>query len=284
MERTDSGKEAGPTAAAEPRPAAPAAAPPIRISPPLVPVHQYPALKLETRQDLAAKQAEIAGRIAADPALSVMLLINPVLAFGEFGVEVSADVSRHIMHSLHYLPGVQDQYEALKKSLGETLGEEPRPNDPAWLARTLFDKLKLQPLDTGGQTPAYRTPMDAAAMEKLQSLRPKPKPRYPGKRLIPVKSSISVAPPRAAARGLDLDAALPALKPAAAAPSAVTLTDLYFYKDSSPVARQLLQYGMVLQLGVAFHTPATFREVRDGSKPNAFRAWIKAVRFTGTKP
>ena len=250
---------------------------------PLVPANKFPSLHLNSRRDLAVNQAEIANRIGGDPARSVLLLINPVLAFKEFGVTVSPQVSNHIMHTLHYLPQVQERHDVLQSSLREALGEEPRPNDPVWLAHTLFHKLDMQPYDTQGQTPSYKTPLDAAAMERLQQLRPQPKLRYPRLRLIPVKSHLSVAPPRPAVRALDLDAPLPALKPAAQPPAAVTLTDLYFYKDSNAVARQLLEFGMTLQLGISFHTPATFRAVRDGSKPNAFRAWITSVKFSGTK-
>jgi hypothetical protein len=272
MEQTDNGNAAGP-------------APATTKSAPLVPLHKYTELHLETRRDLAVNQAEIAKRINSDPALSVLLLINPVLAFKEFGVTVSPEVSKHIMHTLRYLPAVQDKHDALQTSLSEALGETPRPTDPAWLARTLFDKLKVQPLDTQGLTPAYKTPLDADAMQRLQQLLPQQKPRYPNRqKLIPIVSSVRVAPPPPAVRALDLDAALPASLPkASTAPATVTLTDLYFYKDSNPIARQLLEYGMTIQLAIAFHTPATFRAVRDGTQSDPFRAWIQSVQISGTK-
>ena len=177
---------------------------------PLVPANKFPSLHLNSRRDLAVNQAEIANRIGGDPALSVLLLINPVLAFKEFGVTVSPQVSNHIMHTLHYLPQVQERHDVLQSSLREALGEEPRPNDPVWLAHTLFHKLDMQPYDTQGQTPSYKTPLDAAAMERLQQLRPQPKMRYPRLRLIPVKSHLSVAPPRPL---LPQDWGMPAARP-----------------------------------------------------------------------
>lgn len=253
----------------------------IRPSPPLAALHRYEPLHLDSHRALAQGQPAITSRINSDPALSVMLLINPVLAFKEFGVDVTPEVSRHIMHTLQFLPAARKQHDALEQSLTQALGEAPRPNDAAWLAHTLFEKLKVQPYDTTGLKPAYAEVLDQATLHKLQSLRPARKPRYPQTRLIKKTSRLGLAPTAPAVRLFDLTAALPAMRPAAQAPQKLSLTELYFYKDSNPVARQLLEYGMVLQLGFSFNTPAAFRQVRDGSKPNAFRAWIKAVRFDG---
>jgi hypothetical protein len=54
---------------------------------------------------------------------------------------------------------------------------------------------------------------------------------------------------------------------------------LYFYKDSNATAAALLELGVIQRQSFPVHTPDTFRKIMDGSKPNAFRSWIRGVRL-----
>jgi TnpA family transposase len=78
---------------------------------------------------------------------------------------------------------------------------------------------------------------------------------------------------------MDLDAPLPSLKPAKKAPKTISLETLYFYKDSHPLARDLLELGIIERRSFPIHSADSYRKIKTGEKPNAFHSWIKALRF-----
>ncbi|MCC6534088.1 MAG: hypothetical protein IT531_16185 [Burkholderiales bacterium] len=250
-----------------------------RAPPPIELPQGNAPLTIATRRDLAASQKEIAARINADPRFAVMVLVNPVLAFKDLGIELSAEVQHHLMHRTQHPVELRKRRDALEQALREALGEEPRPNDRAWLAATVFERLKLAPVDSAGIEPAYLPPLNTALIARLAALRPKPKPRYRGARRASVKAGIRVAAWQPAARRLDLDAELPKLPALAQAPRELALDALYFYKDAHPLARQLLELGIIQRQGFPFHTPDAYRKIRAGERRNAFRNWIRSVRF-----
>lgn len=251
----------------------------VRPSTSLPPPERFEPLGISSRKRLAASRQEIVQRINREPAHSAMLLINPVLALKALGVQLRPEVAAHVLHSLQYPKALRDRIDELKQHLSPAFGDNPRPNDAVWLATALFTTLKLPPLDTKGRHAHYRAPLDAKRLEQLQALRPARRLRYPQTRLIARTSRLGIASPRPAARRFDLEAKLSVLPAIDSAPAAVRLHDLYFYKDVHPLARDLLELGMIQQQGFPYRTPSTFRRVRDGHTPNAFRAWIKAIRF-----
>jgi hypothetical protein len=78
---------------------------------------------------------------------------------------------------------------------------------------------------------------------------------------------------------MDLDAELPPLPSASAAPKKLSLEELYFYKESHPVARQLLELGIVQRQAFPIHSADSYRRIKRGEKSNAFRGWIRGIRF-----
>lgn len=239
----------------------------------------FAPLEIATHRALAGKMREIVRRLDARPDLAVMLFINPALVFKDLAVSLAPDLVHHVLHSTQHPPELRRRREELEGSLARELGEPPRPLDPGWVSDLLFRKLRLAPLATAGHEPVYRPPLDPEVIDRLRKLRPQPKARYAGTRRLNKVATVRVAAWRPAVRRMDLDAPLPAIEPAREPPAEVTLEGLYFYKDSHPIARQVLELGIIQRRSFPFHSPDSYRRIRDGEKPNAFRAWIRAVRF-----
>lgn len=227
---------------------------------------------------------QIATRINDDPQFSVMLLINPVLALQRYGVELAPEMQSHIFHTLQHRSVARSRRDELEASLTKQLGEPPRPDDAAWLAKILFQKLKLQPLDATGHSPVYKPPMNAELVSGLNAMRPKIPPRYRSERRLTVQASVGQAKWRPAFRRLDLDAPVPALPPAAHAPMKIETQQLWFYKDSSQIVHDLLELSIIQHQGFFPETAEGFRQIAEGKKVNAFRAWNVSVRFKTDAP
>lgn len=236
-------------------------------------------LSIESHRALVARQRTLADRVAAHPDLSVMLLINPVLAFRELGVELSAEMAHHVLHAIQHPPELRNRRDELEASLKKTLGESPLPTDPAWNARLLFQLRKLKPLAIGEQKPAYTPPLGQTEFQGLNKLRPKGGVRYPQPRLLPPLARVSSVPWKESLRRIDLTAPAPVLPTIDVAPAVVPLEDLWFYKDLDPVVHDALELGVIQRRAFPIHSPDSFRKIQSGEKPNAFRKWVKSVRF-----
>jgi hypothetical protein len=239
----------------------------------------FPALRVGSHRELVVRQPEIVRRLHAHPELALMLFINPVLAFRDFGIELSPEMADHVLRSLQHPPRLRARRDELEASLTRALGTPPRPEDPAWLARTLFGQLQLPALDTSGHAPVYRSPLPPDAIERLEKVRPRfrnqrgDRPRRLGGMVVRLKEW------HPSARRLDLDATIPELPWAAAAPASLTLEELYFYKDMSPVARELLELGIIRRRAFPVQSGDSYRRIKRGEKASAFRGWLTALRF-----
>lgn len=241
-----------------------------------------PHLQISTHDGLAKHQDEIFARFAQHPQFSPLLLINPVLAFAEMGVKLSPDVADHVLRAIQHPPKVRQRRGEIEKRLAASFDGPAQPLDPKWVARALFEKLKLVPLDTQGLAPSYRPAIEPETLARLQAQRPVLRRAVTTGLKRPLRgTTISLAEPRPSTRRMDLDAALPKLAVAAQAPAEVTLEQLYFYKDSSPVARDLLELGVLQRRSFPIHSGDSYRKIRAGEKPNAFRSWITSLRFSG---
>jgi len=72
---------------------------------------------------------------------------------------------------------------------------------------------------------------------------------------------------------------VPELAPAKTTPKTLSLPSLWFYRDDHALVRPLLELGVIAERSFPIHTGATYRAIRDGEKANAFRAWIREIRF-----
>ena len=240
---------------------------------------EFEPINIEKHRQLAGNQREIFERVNANPEASALFLINPALALKELGVTLSPEMTHHVLSAARHPPAVLKRRQELEESLKETLKEEPQPNNPQWVSDLLFKRLKLQPLNTANQEPKYLEPLNAPILRHLQEKRPKLRRAAPGRR--PLKGTVlGVATWRPAVRRLDLNAKLPQLETLQQAPSAITLEELYFYKDSHPTARVVLELGIIQRRGFPVHSADSFRKIRKGEKKNAFHTWIKQVRFS----
>ena len=250
---------------------------------PLVAPPESPTLDASSHKRLAVAVREVSRRIAEHPEYSVMLAVNPAMALEAYGVKLTPEMRDHVLRSLKHPEAVKTRREELEASLEKALGEPPRPEDPAWMARILFERLKLTPLDTYGREPTYEPPLNATILDRLAPLRPKPKIKYPPPRHKPITSSVGVTPWTEKAPFLDLNAKAPDLPLAKTAPAEVPLEAAWFYKDKDPVAHDLVELGQIRRTGLVFHTPDRFRKIAAGETPNVFRSWFRSVRFNAEK-
>lgn len=106
---------------------------------------------VETHRDLRANIRAICERVNSDPELARLILVNPILAFEDAGVEMSAQVKQHIRKTLGRPRRLEKRKESLAKELETELGElgiESIPKEPAARAALLFDSLGLEPMKT----------------------------------------------------------------------------------------------------------------------------------------
>lgn len=236
-------------------------------------------IRINSHRALAAQQRALAERVAAHPGLSVMLLINPVLAFKALGIQLSAEVARHVLHAIQHPLALRKRRDELEARLKKALGEPARPTDPVWNAHLLFDLCKRQPLAIGDRAPAYTPPLGQQQAQKLHALRPAGQLRYPQARRLDPRSRVGSVDWKESLRRLDLNAPAPRLAPADCRPEAVPLEDLWFYKDLNAQVHDALELGIIQRRAFPIHSPDSFRKVLAGAKPNAFRSWIKQLRF-----
>jgi hypothetical protein len=262
--------------AKSPRPARPVQRP----AKPLQPQDLEP-IAIDSHRALAGKQRDIAARVAAQPDLAVMLLINPVLAFERLGVKLSPEVAHHVLHTIQHPKALRTRREALEARLTEALGEPAQPTDAAWNRHLLFDLRKLAPLVIGANVPTYLAPLGQDESKKLHALRPPASQRYPQPRLLPPRNRVGSVPWKESLRRIDLDAPAPKLPVARQAPELVPLEDLWFYKDVDSVVRDALELGVIQRRAFPVHSPDSFRKILEGQKTNPFRSWITSLRFKG---
>jgi len=233
-----------------------------------------------SHRQLIGLQREIFKRLNANPQLAALMLINPALALQDIGFKASREITHHMLHTLQHPPQLRQRREYLEQKLKQALQEKPRPNDAKWVKKILFVKLQIQPLNTQGLTPQYIEPIDSQAIERLQALRPKPRgQRYQEASASAGGTAITLMPVPARVRRLDLDAVLPELQPTNEILDSIGLETLYFYKDSHPLVRDVLELGIIQQQSFPIQTADSYRQIKKGKKNNAFYAWIDEVHF-----
>lgn len=251
----------------------------LRIRPPITTKADFPKLEVASHRALVVEQERIVERFNAHPELAVLFFVNPVLAFREFGVTLSPEMADHLLHALQHPPKLRARREALEQSLAERLGAPPQPNDARWLATTLFETLEIEPLQTAGQQPAYVPALPRDVLDRLAKLRPRFRNRRGDTPRRLSGMGVRIREWHPTARRMDLESAAPALPRAARPPASVTLEELWFYKDASPVARELLELGIIRRRAFPIQSADSYRKIRAGEKANAFRGWITGLRF-----
>lgn len=244
-----------------------------------VDVSAYEPLKIATHRELLLRQREIAERVGAQPDLSVMLFINPVLAFKQLGITMSPEIAHHVLHAIQHPKALRTRRDELEATLKEALGEPARPTEPPWNAHLLFELRKLHPLQIDDRTPVYRPPLGQEESAKLHGLRPVGTKRYPQPRLLPPRSRVGSVPWKESLRRIDLDAPAPRLERAPARPTEVPLEDLWFYKDLDTLVHDALELGVIQRRAFPIQSSDSFRAILEGRKSNAFRLWIRSLAF-----
>ena len=234
---------------------------------------------INSHKDLGAKTPEIVAKLNSDPELAKAMLLNPAAAIKEAGYDLSPEIVSHITDTIRHSTATTERRAALEKKLEDALGEAPQPQDPKWLARTLFERLKVTPVDTTGLEPAYVLAISKDALVRLQKLRPALRKRNVRTPVPQHGTRFKVALMHPSPRRWDLDATLPQAPPRSTAPETLDLNALYFYKDAHPLARPLLELGLIRRSTFPLQSADTYRKIRRGEKPSPLTRWVKRVRF-----
>lgn len=234
-------------------------------------------ITITSHRELAVRSRDIEARVADNPEFSVMFLANPVLALEAYGIKLSRELQHHVLNSLRHPPELRKRRETLEAKLAKELGEPARPTDAAWMANLVFEVRKIEPRQIGKREPAYRAPLNAAAIKRLQAARPKGGTRYAVERRLPVRFSLQLEKPRSAIRRMDLDAEVPSLKMAKQKPAGLSVKQAWFYKND-PIVRDAVELGQIMQRGFPFRTPAEFRKIEAGETVDGFRRYVRGVR------
>lgn len=239
-------------------------------------------VKVENERQLLAMARTLKQRVNQDPKFSILLIANPVLALKAYGIELSPKMQDHVLRALRHPRLLRDRRALLESRIDKNLGGAACPDDPVWLARLVFETRRLRPKDLRGLEPAYEAPPFDTAIRALQDARPAPMSRYPGVRRLGGSQRLSVAPPRPAARRLDIAAPVPDAPIAEAAPTTLTLEEAWFYKDDPAVA-DVVELGIIMRRALPLRTAEEFRKLQSGEATDVFRAFVRRVQVKDSK-
>jgi hypothetical protein len=248
-----------------------------KVRAPLALPAQHDVVKVDTHRQLLLMARTLSARLKSDPEFSVMLLANPVLALKKYGIDLSTEMQRHVLHTLRHPKKLRDRRAELEKALEAELGEAAKPNDSKWLAKLVFVTRDLSPRKIGSAVPTYKPAFNAQMIERQQRLRRPATNRYKGVRRSNVQASVAVSTATSSIRSMDLNAAVPKLPAASRTPKTLSLEEAWFYKDD-PIVHNALELGQIERRAFPFKTPAEFRDLVAGKKVDAFRAFVTSVR------
>ncbi len=107
-------------------------------------------IRIDNRRDLRNNIRAINKRFNDQPEVARLLLVNPILALEDVGVQLASDVKQHIMDTLRFPPKLMERKARLEMELKEELSRLDVPSDlplnGTVRARLLFRVLKLEPL------------------------------------------------------------------------------------------------------------------------------------------
>jgi hypothetical protein len=106
-------------------------------------------IAIESEHDLRQNIRAICRRFNEDPALSRLLLVNPILAFEDAGVKLSPAMREHVTNALRFPPKLREKIARLEGELKQELATRGLPAelplDERRRAELAFRVLGVQP-------------------------------------------------------------------------------------------------------------------------------------------
>jgi hypothetical protein len=131
-------------------------------------------LSLNTERDLRNNIRNICQRLNDTPELARMLLVNPVLALEDAGVEMTPEVKQHIIDALRFPASLQKRRAELEVELGDELAalgvNYKLPLTQEQRAHLLFHVLKLEPHEESYEAVDKLTSKEARALSRQHPL------------------------------------------------------------------------------------------------------------------
>lgn len=130
-------------------------------------------LVLNTHRDLVGNIREICLRLNENPDLARLVLVNPVLAFEDAGVQMTPEIKEHIIQAIRFPPALQEKLDQLELELHDelkALGLSYRlPLTAEQRSHVLFDVLKLERVETTAEDSGIGS-REARALRKQHPL------------------------------------------------------------------------------------------------------------------
>ena len=134
----------------------------------------FTPIVIKKHRDLSANRREISRRFNANPALARMVIVNPILAFNDVGVELYPEVQRHIINAMRFPPKLRERIDILTKELRQELDAigvaHELPLTSAQRAELLFSKLRIKPNLKHSQSPQKLEWKDVRAYARYHPL------------------------------------------------------------------------------------------------------------------
>jgi hypothetical protein len=107
--------------------------------------------RLDSIDGLRQRVPSIVKRLNDDPALALRAAANPLLVLQEMGIELTDRLAAEVELRLRFRPEQVERLQQLRAEIHKRAGEAFDVDDPAEVHRTLFDRLKLPPLQPAAQ-------------------------------------------------------------------------------------------------------------------------------------
>ncbi len=107
-------------------------------------------IPIASRADLRKNMRAISTRLNDNPELARLILVNPILAFEDAGVQMTSEVKQHIMDTLRFPKRLMERKAQLETEIGDALGcldmNVKLPLNEQQRADLVFRILKVRPL------------------------------------------------------------------------------------------------------------------------------------------
>ena len=116
----------------------------------------FEPIVVTTQEDLHKNLRKIGRRFNENPDLARLVLVNPILALEDVGVQLSPEVKKHIIDLFRFPAGLKKRKAKLEAELKEELSELKLPHKlpltPESRADLLFGVLKITPLEVDARS------------------------------------------------------------------------------------------------------------------------------------
>lgn len=103
----------------------------------------YEPVIISSQADMKKNIGQIAKRLNSNPEVSLLVLVNPVLALKELNIQLSGRMAKHVKNQLQYGSTILAQKKSIEEEINRLAGKKINPHSAKQLSGTLFGDLGL---------------------------------------------------------------------------------------------------------------------------------------------